>query len=148
MKVLETYKNWTIQQGGDGIICLDPKGSHCLPGGCYHDNVKDARKSIDYYILANGSVQLFWLLLGRGGWDHLAEHNSTHNIDGSVRIVLAKRDNPNYIPTYEYEHIINVTKSGEVAIRSMAALPISAESALALSNVIREAAMLALKGGR
>ena len=145
MTIIETYRDWTIQQGGDGIICLDPKGGHVLPGGCSHKNVEDARKSIDYFILANGSVQTFWLLWGRGGWDHLAEQRVTHNADGSSRLVLAKRDNPEYRPTYEYEHVVNVTTAG-VAIRSMAQLPISAESALALSNVLRDAALVAMKG--
>lgn len=143
---LASHLDWSIVQTGDGIICLDPRGSHVLPGGVTHESVHSARKSIDAYILADGNAHRFWLLLGRSGHDHVARRNINTDIHGNITNIISKRDNPNYEPIYEYEHVVHVDrKTGMIDIQSnLDVHNLTPESALALANVLRDAAVQSL----
>jgi hypothetical protein len=153
--VLEQYRGWSIIQNNDGIICIDPKGSNCLPGACTHSTVSDARKSIDYYILAKGDAHLFWLLWGHAGVEQYAHQSEVHTEDGRSGFALGKRDNPNYKPSYEYLMTVNADRQKGTALAGcnirdtqgenhLHTMELKPEQMLAYSNVLRDAALYLL----
>lgn len=145
-----TYRGWAIIKNNDGYIALDPNGSNCIPGGGSHDNEKDARKSIDNYILAAGDPHLFHLLWGQGGWDLYASQGSESDAKGNVSNYIAKRDNEKYEPSFEYKHVVNVAiTDGNISLESSEDLGhLTPDSALALANVLRRAAIQAIRAKR
>lgn len=144
---IANHRGWTIVQNGDGIICLDEKGSHCLPGGVTHHSVESARKSIDNFLLADRDAHLFWLLCGQGGTEHLSSQGGRTEANGDGFHNIMKRDNPEYRPSFEYIHTVKVTAETErIQVTSEEDLQnLSVESALALSIVLRRAAVSALE---
>lgn len=153
IKTLEKYKGWTIEETGDGILAIHPHRGNCLSGG--HSSVADARKSVDYFEMANGDPHVYHLLWGHGGWDHLAVNESIVQPDGREEKMLAKRDNGKYRPTYAYNFKADVAPASPlpITVRQVVGkhsapkfiLQLTAEDALALSNLLRDAAITALE---
>lgn len=142
--VIEKHRNWTIIKNSDGFIALDPEGHNVLP--CSHTDAKQARQSIDHFILAKGDIHIFWLLCGQSGWDAVAIDEETIAVNKVSTMKLGKRDNRQYKPSYKYLFTTRVASgvaSAELTgtgIFQRVELPLlDAEECLALSNALRRA---------
>lgn len=138
-----THRGWTITRTGDGLVALDEQGSNCLPGGIWFRTVEDARNGINDYLLANRDADVFWMLGGGAGTDSNAIQSTVQRVDGSVTVTMGRKERPTIAA---FKHRVEVSKDGFVSMQpSNGVTRLSPESALVLSNALRDAAKIALR---